>query len=129
MQHRAASRGQHPSSVLSVVQTTTWECGTWLWCGQERASFKGKHGEQESAGGNSSWCRAGAAWSGEEKVWGDALNVQKYLKGKRTRAKFLSVVPSEKSRSNGHEERFGSFPLKSGNSDVREAEHGHRLPT
>lgn len=52
----------------------------------------------------------------------------KYLKGKRTRAKFLSVVPSEKSRSNGHEERFGSFPLKSGNSDVREAEHGHRLP-
>ena len=68
--------------------------------------------------------------SGEEKGWGDLINVYKYLKGrcKEDRARLFSVVPSDRTRGNGHKVKHRSFPLNiRKHFTVREAERWHRL--
>lgn len=78
------------------------------------------------------WRAGGECWwnTGGEKAWENAISVQKYLKGKRMRAKCLSVVPSEKTWGHGHKEKHGSLVLSTRKHfNVRDTEPWHRLPT
>ena len=54
----------------------------------------------------------------EEEAQGDLINVCKYLQGgcKEDGARVCSVVPSDRTRGNGHKLKHRRFPLKIGNT-------------
>ncbi|KAK4832897.1 LOW QUALITY PROTEIN: hypothetical protein QYF61_026447 [Mycteria americana] len=76
--------------------------------------------------------RAGTVQPGEEKAQGDLINVYKYLKGgrKEDTARLCSVVPSDRTRGNGHNLKHRRFPLNIRKHffTVRVTKHWHRLP-
>lgn len=75
--------------------------------------------------------RVAAVHLGEEKAQGNLVSRYKYLKGgcKEDRARFFSVVASERTRGNGHKLRHGMIHLNLRKYffTVRMVEHWHRL--
>ena len=69
---------------------------------------------------------------GEEKAQGDLIKVYKYLKGgcKENRARIFSVVPSGRTRSNGHKLKHRRSPLNISKHffTVRVTKHWYRFP-
>lgn len=59
--------------------------------------------------------RAGTVQPGEGKAQGDLTCVYKYLKGewKEEESRLLSVVPSDRTRDNGHKWKHWRIPLSS----------------
>ncbi|KAK4816624.1 hypothetical protein QYF61_019323 [Mycteria americana] len=76
--------------------------------------------------------RAGTAQPGEEKAQGDLTNVYTYLQGgcKEDGARLFSVVPSDRTRGDGHRLKHRRFPLNIRKHfvTVRVTEHWHRSP-
>ncbi|GAB0180739.1 hypothetical protein GRJ2_000539200 [Grus japonensis] len=75
--------------------------------------------------------RAGTVQPREEKAQGDLINVYKYLKRgcKEDGARVFSVVPSARTRGNGHNLKHWRFPLNISKyfAPVRVTEHLDRL--
>ncbi|KAK4829864.1 hypothetical protein QYF61_007256 [Mycteria americana] len=76
--------------------------------------------------------RAGTVPPGEGKGQGDLINVYKYLEGgyREDEARLSSVVPSDRTRGNGHKLKHRRFTLNIRKHffTVRVTEHWHRLP-
>ncbi|GAB0177744.1 translation initiation factor IF-2-like [Grus japonensis] len=74
----------------------------------------------------------GTVRSREEKAQRDLINMYKYLKGgwKEDVARLFSVVPSDRTRGDGHKVEHRRFPLSIRKHffPVRVTEHWHKLP-
>jgi len=68
----------------------------------------------------------------EERLRGDLINSYKYLKGgcQEDGARFFTVVPSDRTRGNGHKWKHSKFHLNTRKNffTLRETEHWNRLP-
>ena len=67
----------------------------------------------------------------KRRLRGIFIKIHKYLKGgnEEDTARLFSVVPSDRTRGNGHNLKHGTFPLKirKHSVTVRVTEHWHRL--
>ena len=67
----------------------------------------------------------------KRRLWGDLINIHKYLKGKckEDGARLFSVVPGNRRRGSGHKLKPGSFHLniKKHFFSVRVTKHWYRL--
>ncbi|KAK4829209.1 hypothetical protein QYF61_002474 [Mycteria americana] len=113
---RKTSDGERPSLCSALVRPHLEYC-VQFWASQY------KRGEAEGAG---------TVQPGEERAWGNFINVYKYLvegnEGEGTR--LFPVVSSDRIGGNGHKLKYRKFLLNTSKHlfTVRVVKHWHRLP-